>query len=109
MDNCGHISNYEIFVTIQKTKNFYILWKVSIKSTEQEAKHKKHEKTIPKYIIMKLLKTRKKEKSLKQPEEKTLSTRGTKVTWTADSSLERIQVRGPWNTTFTVLTGKNST
>lgn len=63
---------------------------------------------IPKYIIMKLLKTSKKEKSLKQPEEETFYQRGTKVRQIAHSSLDRIQARSQQTRTFTVLTEKKT-
>ena len=65
-------------------------------------------RNTPRHILIKLTKTKHKEKILKAAMEKQQVTyKGNRICLTADFSTESLQARKEWQYTFKVLTGKN--
>ena len=65
-------------------------------------------KNTPRYIILKMVKVKDKERTLKAAREKQLITyKGNHIRLSADISAENLQVRREWHDIFKVLKGKN--
>ena len=63
---------------------------------------------MPRHILLKLTKTKHKERLLKAAREKQhITYKGNPVCLTADLSAETLQARREWRDTFKVLKGKN--
>ena len=83
--------------------------KQSIKSKRHRVPHKINpRRNIPRHILIKLTKTKHKERILKAAREKQQVTyKGNLICLTADLSAETLQARREWKDIFKVLKGKN--
>ena len=75
----------------------------------QRVPYRGHQRrNMPRHILIKLTKTRHKERILKAAREKQQVTyKGTPICLMADISVETLQVRREWQDIFKVLKGKN--
>ena len=64
-------------------------------------------RNMPRHILIKLTKTRHKERILKAAKEKQVTYKGNPILLTADISAETLQARREWQDIFKVLKGKN--
>ena len=62
---------------------------------------------MPRHILIKLTKTKHKERILKAAREKQVTYKGNPIHLTADLSAETLQATGEWQGIFKVLKGKN--
>ena len=62
---------------------------------------------MPRYMLIKLTKTKHKERILKAAKEKQVTYKGNPISWKADLSAEILQPRREWQDIFKVLKGKN--
>ena len=74
----------------------------------QEAQRVPYRRNMPRHILIKLAKTKHKERILKASREKQQVTyKGNPICLTADLSAETLQARREWQDIFKVLKGKN--
>ena len=64
-------------------------------------------RNMPRHILIKLTKTKHKERILKTAREKQVTYKGNSICLTADLSAETLQARRDWQDIFKVLKGKN--
>ena len=64
-------------------------------------------RNMPRHILIKLTKTKHKERILKTAREKQVTYKGNSICLTADLSAETLQARREWQDIFKVLKGKN--
>ena len=81
---------------------------IQVQETQRVPNKMNPKKNTPRYIILKMVKVKDKERTLKAAREKQLITyKGNHIRLSADISAENLQVRREWHDIFKVLKGKN--
>ena len=84
--------------------------KSSSRGTKRPTQDKPKEKHTPRHILIKLTKTKNKERTLKAAREKQhITYKGNPICLIADLPAETLQARREWQDIFKVLKGKKST
>ena len=102
----GYEKNFEEIIV----ENFPNMEKEIVKSKRHKECHigLKPRRNMPRHILIKLTKTKQKERILKAAREKQQVTyKGNPIYFTADLSAETLQTRREWQDIFKVLKGKN--